>query len=71
MKVNETLDKTLQFATEEFDLDMPIADIVYSDAFSGGFDAIEEATYIDESSINGFDCHHLAFYLDIRLIQSH
>lgn len=60
--VNGTLDSTLQFASEEFGLDMPLADIVYSDAFSGGFDAIEEAIYVDESTINGFDCHHLAFY---------
>ena len=60
-KVPEEIQDAMQYAMEEFDLDMPLGELFFADS------AIELITHqdtllylTDKSRISGVDCHHIA-----------
>jgi hypothetical protein len=57
----ETLEELFDFTREELGLFIPVADLIYSYAFSLLTEGITSAVVVGKADINGVACHHLAF----------
>ena len=59
--VPKDIDAAMGFALEEFDVEAPMMDLLYSDASTHLVDSDVTVIYLtDKSRIGGMDCHHLA-----------
>lgn len=60
-QVPEGIEDAMQFAIEEFELDLPLAEFVFADSALALMKAQDELIYLtDKSRIQGVDCHQLA-----------
>jgi hypothetical protein len=57
----KTLDKTIDFAREKFDLDAPGADLLYSDPYKILMEDAVSGKYLGLEPIGDHMCHHLAY----------
>jgi hypothetical protein len=57
----KTLDKTIDFAREKFDLDAPGADLLYSDPYKILMEDAVSGKYLGMEPIGDRMCHHLAY----------
>lgn len=57
----DTLDKTIDFARNELDLDAPAADLLYKDPYAILMENAVSSAYIDDAVIGGRICKHLAY----------
>jgi hypothetical protein len=59
--VPEAIDEALHFALEQFDVEAPLMDLIFSDASIHLLTEQETIVYLtDKSRIRGVDCHHIA-----------
>ena len=56
-----TLDAAIDYLVDDLGVPAPLADLFYSDFFSGIVDRIESGFIVGESTIGKCDCLHLAF----------
>ncbi|HTL34186.1 MAG TPA: DUF2092 domain-containing protein [Kofleriaceae bacterium] len=56
-----TLDKMIDFARDELDLDAPAADLLYSDVYAGLMENVVSGMYVDEAIMGNRTCKHLAY----------
>ncbi len=56
-----TIEDTLNFARESLGLIVPVADLVYRNAYELLMEHVTSAMVIGKSAINGVECDHLAF----------
>jgi hypothetical protein len=56
-----TLDEAIDFARLKLDIDAPAADLLYSDPYKVLMEDVVEGKYVNEATIAGQKCHHLAF----------
>jgi len=59
--VPKTIDGMLDHLYEEYDLVMPVADLLYSDPCDGLEETILSGRYLGEATVSNRRCHHLAF----------
>jgi hypothetical protein len=57
----DTLDKLIDFARNELDLDAPAADLLYGDPYAILMENAVSSAYIDDAVIGGRVCKHLAY----------
>src|SRR5438270_319657 len=55
-----TLDETIDFVREKFDIDAPGADLLYSNPYAILTEDAVSGTYINQDDVDGTSCHHLA-----------
>jgi hypothetical protein len=59
-KAPEDLETALHFALDQFDVETPLMDFVFADAFSHLLEDQDTIIYLtDKSRIRGIDCHHI------------
>jgi hypothetical protein len=58
-----TINELLDFAREDLNILFPVADLVYTYAFSLLMQDVAAAMVMDQTSINGVTCDHVAFAL--------
>lgn len=56
-----TIDQAIDFARDKLDLDLPAADLISSDPYSALTEDVVSGSYIDEATVDGVLCDHLAF----------
>ena len=56
-----TLDAAIDYLVDDLGVPAPLADLIYSDFYSGVADRIESGFIVGESTIGKCDCLHLAF----------
>jgi len=64
IKVPETIDKALDFMMNEYGVDIPLADLYFSDPYDSLVkqpEGMELGTYLGEDKVGDLTCHHLAF----------
>jgi len=60
-QVPETIEDAMQFAMEEFDLEMPLGELFFADSAIALITKQDTVHYLtDKSRIRGVDCHHIA-----------
>ena len=57
----DTLSNTLDYALTKFNLTTPGVDLIHTDSYKRLSNDLISAFYIGKSTINGIECHHLAF----------
>ena len=60
-EVPTLLDDAVDQIVEQYGLNVPAADIVYQDPYAGVIGAVDYGYIVGRASIDGVDCHHLAF----------
>lgn len=56
-----TIDTLLDTLAERYDVVVPLAELVASDAHRWLMGNVTDATYVGESTVNGVRCHHLSY----------
>lgn len=56
-----TLSDTLDYALTKFNLTTPGVDLLHSDSYTRLSNDLLSGFYVNKSTINGIECHHLAF----------
>jgi hypothetical protein len=56
-----SLDETIDFARQKFDIDAPGADLLYSNAYNPLVEDVISGMYVDLDDVDGTACHHLSF----------
>ncbi|MCC6553843.1 MAG: DUF2092 domain-containing protein [Polyangiaceae bacterium] len=56
-----TLDGAIDFGRNELDLEVPAADLLYSDPYRVLMEDVISGAYIGRAIVNGVTCHHLAY----------
>jgi hypothetical protein len=60
-QVPESIEKAMQFVIEKFDLDVPLAELMFADSAIGLLSEQDTVLYLtDKSRVQGVDCHHIA-----------
>lgn len=59
--VPATIDETLDFAAEKFQITLPLADLMFSSPYAAVRDHIDSGRYVGVHDVNGVACHHLTF----------
>lgn len=57
----DNLSDTLDYAQTKFNLTTPGVDLLHSDSYKRLSNELISAFYVSKSTINGIECHHLAF----------
>lgn len=65
VKAPSTIDKMLDFAIDEYDLAIPLADILFSDPYRVLVENVESGEYVGVHKVGGRPCHHLAFHQEL------
>ena len=60
----DTIDATLDALIEKFGVNMPLADLMYSDIYDGLTKNVVAGYYFGLSEVDGVPCHHLVFVQD-------
>jgi hypothetical protein len=60
----DTIDATLDALIEKFGVNMPLADLMYSDIYDGLTQNVVAGYYFGLSEVDGVPCHHLVFVQD-------
>ncbi|MCZ6834917.1 MAG: DUF2092 domain-containing protein [Planctomycetota bacterium] len=60
-EVPSSLDAAIDLVVEQFSLNVPVADLVSTDVYASVIGSVEYGYVVGRSSIDGVDCHHLAF----------
>ena len=66
LKVPETIDKTFDFMMSKYSLDIPLADLYFSDpyeSFVNQAEGMESGVYLGQDKVGKITCHHLAFQM--------
>ena len=58
---SDTIDEMLDDAMDDYDLEIPLADILSSDPYQVLMDHVDSGEYVGLHRVNGRACHHLAF----------
>lgn len=59
-----TMDETLDTLIQKLKVDMPLADLLYSDIYEGLTKNVQFGYYFGMSEVDGVPCHHLVFVQD-------
>ena len=57
----ENIDEVLDFMADRYGVTVPLADLFYSDAYGALLPAAQTGRLLGTSSVEGMECHHLAF----------
>ena len=60
-KAPDTIDKMIDFARDQLDLDAPAADLMYTDVYRGLMSDVVAGTYLGIEEVGDRACHHLAY----------
>jgi hypothetical protein len=56
-----TLDRAIDFAREQLDMEAPAADMIYSEPYEILMEDVVSGRYVGTAEIDGRTCHHLAY----------
>ncbi len=56
-----TIDGAFDFARDKLGIDVPAADLIYADSYTGLMDDVTSGTYVGLEPVSGRMCHHLAY----------
>jgi len=62
--VPSTIDDTVDFLIETYDMFLPLADLLSADPYSLFTENVKSGFVVGMSQVQGHDCHHLAFTQD-------
>lgn len=58
---SDTIDEMLDDAMDDYDLEMPLADLLSSDPYEMMIDHVDSGEYVGLHQVDGRACHHLVF----------
>ncbi len=58
-EVPGSLGAAMEYALDEFDLEAPLADLLFEDVSKRFVDDVDSALYLGKSRIRGVECHHV------------
>ena len=61
LEIPGTIDDALETVRTDIGLDMPAADLLYSDPYPALSSGVVSSSYLGTALVNGIECHHLAF----------
>ncbi|MEE8414727.1 MAG: DUF2092 domain-containing protein [Desulfobacterales bacterium] len=64
LKAPAKIEAALDHARESFSLEAPLADIIYRNSYEILSEGINSGSYVGLHSVDGVECHHLAFTRD-------
>lgn len=64
IEVPDTLDQTLDYLAENYDVVMPLADLLFSNPYESAIKNVQSGQYLGLHKVQGQPCHHLAFRQD-------
>ena len=59
--VTDNMDETLDALIQKFDIDLPLAELLYSDIYEGIVDNVQAGFYFGMTEVDDIPCHHLVF----------
>ena len=59
--VPDTIDKMLDYIVEEYDLTIPLADLLFCKPYDTLIENVQSGRYVGLHKVGDTDCHHLAF----------
>ena len=64
IKTPDNIDEMLDYAARQFDVTMPLADLLFSNPYEAVIGSVRFGQYIGLHDVRGIKCHHLAFRQD-------
>ncbi len=65
INVPATIDDMLDFVIGEYDLTVPLADVLYRDPYEVLIENVDTGEYLGVHEVDGHPCHHLAFQQEV------